>query len=172
MARCVLWPKDVSSIPLRRGLRTGSPNTGQPDASPLATRCTLRHCSYMPSPLTLIASSALTLCTAPIVHDGDTIRCGRERVRLVNIDAPELLGSERCSPASRRRLAGSRNPAWCDYDLGERSRAALAALIVRGPAMLQPVGRDHYGRLLARVTVNGRDAGAYLISRGLARPWR
>lgn len=123
-------------------------------------------------PLTLIASSALTLCTAPTVHDGDTIRCGRERVRLVNIDAPELLCSERCSPASRRRLAGNRNLAWCDYDLGGQSRDALAALIARGPTMLHPVGRDHYGRLLARVTVNGQDAGNYLINRGLARPWR
>jgi endonuclease YncB( thermonuclease family) len=121
---------------------------------------------------TLVAMTAFTACPNPIVHDGDTIRCGNERVRLVNIDAPELAGSERCSAASRRRLAGSRNPAWCDTALGERSRDALVALIARGKTSFAPVGRDRYGRLLARVMVNGQDAGAYLIDRGLARHWR
>jgi endonuclease YncB( thermonuclease family) len=76
----------------------------------------------MPTLSTLVAMTALAACPNPIVHDGDTIRCGIERVRLVNIDAPELAGSERCRAASRRRLAGSRNPAWCDSALGERSR--------------------------------------------------
>lgn len=132
----------------------------------------LRQNTYMPTLSTLVAMTALAACPNPIVHDGDTIRCGIERVRLVNIDAPELAGSERCRAASRRRLAGSRNPAWCDSALGERSRDALAALVARGQTSIAPVGRDRYGRLLARVLVNGRDAGAYLIGRGLARPWR
>jgi endonuclease YncB( thermonuclease family) len=126
----------------------------------------------MPTLSALVAMTVLAACPNPIVHDGDTIRCGIERVRLVNIDAPELKGSERCSAASRRRLTGSRNPAWCDSALGERSRDALAALVARGQTSIAPVGRDRYGRLLARVMVNGRDAGAYLIGQGLARPWR
>ncbi|OYZ97482.1 MAG: nuclease, partial [Novosphingobium sp. 17-62-8] len=33
------------------------------------------------------------LCLSPTVHDGDTIRCGSERVRIANIDAPELPDS-------------------------------------------------------------------------------
>jgi Micrococcal nuclease (thermonuclease) homologs len=126
----------------------------------------------MPTLSTFVALAALIACPNPIVHDGDTIRCGVERVRLLNIDAPELAGSERCSAASRRRLAYSRNPAWCDSALGERSRDALAALIARGKTSIAPVGRDRYGRLLARVMVNGRDASAYLVGMGLARPWR
>jgi len=126
----------------------------------------------MPTLSALVAMMALTACPNPIVHDGDTIRCGIERVRLINIDAPELKGSERCSAASRRRLAGSRNPAWCDNALAERSRDALAELVARGQTSIAPVGRDRYGRLLARVMVNGRDAGAYLIGQGLALPWR
>jgi len=120
---------------------------------------------------------ALSLAAAPLciarVHDGDTIRlCSGERVRLVNIDAPELFGSERCSRAAARRLAGSRNPPWCDYGKGERARDALARFVSDGTVRLQRVGTDHYGRTLARVTVNGKDAGRYLISSGLARPWR
>ncbi|MFD2578800.1 thermonuclease family protein [Novosphingobium colocasiae] len=61
--------------------------------------------------------------------------------------------------------------AWCDYDLGYRSRDALSALIATGPVRIDRSGRDRYGRTLATVTVNGRDAGEYLIARGLARRW-
>lgn len=132
----------------------------------------LRQIQYMPNILALTAVFALTPCPHPIVHDGDTIRCGVERVRIVNIDAPELSGSERCSQASRRRLTGNRNPAWCDGILGIRSRDALAALLSQGTTLIVPVGRDRYGRLLARVIVDGRDAGAYLVSIGLARRWK
>ena len=141
------------------------------DLSGLAVATGIRHSTYMPSTLAFAALAALTPCPHPVVHDGDTIRCGVERVRLVNIDAPELAVSARCSRASRRRLAGSRNPSWCDDALGERSRDALTALVVRGTTTLEPVGRDRYGRLLARVMADGRDAGAYLIGMGLARRW-
>lgn len=144
----------------------------KPDLSALVVATAIRQSTYMPSTLALAALAALMPCAHPIVHDGDTIRCGAERVRLVNIDAPELAGSERCSLASRRRLAYSRNPAWCDYALGERSRDALAALVARGQAKIAPVGRDRYGRLLARVMVSGLDAGEYLVRKGLARGWR
>lgn len=119
---------------------------------------------------------ALALATFPAcvarVSDGDTIRlCSGERVRLMGIDAPELVGSERCSTKSRARLAGSRNPSWCDYSKAERSRAALARFIARGTVRVERHGLDRYRRTLARVTVNGRDAGEWLISLGLARPW-
>ena len=40
-----------------------------------------------------------------------------------------------------------------------------------GTVRIERQGVDRYGRTLARVTVNGRDVGAYLVSRGLARPW-
>lgn len=116
--------------------------------------------------------AAAFLCASPLLHDGDSIRCQGERIRLANIDAPELPGSSRCSPASVERLKASRNPAWCDYALGARSAAALRAFLSRGPVMVQRVGVDPYGRTLARVTVNGQDAGRYLIRLGLARRWR
>lgn len=120
---------------------------------------------------------ALSMVAQPVciarVHDGDTIRlCSGERIRIASIDAPELLRSERCSPANVRRLAGGANPAWCDYDRGARSRDALAAFLDRGAVAIQRTGVDRYGRTLARITVNGRDAGLYLISIGLARRWR
>lgn len=116
--------------------------------------------------------AAAGLCIAS-VHDGDTIRlCDGERVRLQGIDAPELADSPRCSPQQRQRLAGSKNPAWCDYAAGARSRDALQAFILTGRVSIERFGQDRYGRTLANLYVGDRDAGAYLISRGLARRWR
>lgn len=40
--------------------------------------------------------AAAVLCLSPTVHDGDTIRCGSERVRIANINAPELPDSPKC----------------------------------------------------------------------------
>ena len=114
------------------------------------------------SVLALLASAAL--CVGP-VHDGDTFRtCAGERIRIANIDAPEMPGSPKCT--DRRRNG------WCDYELATQSRDALAAFLSSGPATIHRTAKDRYGRTLATVTVNGIDAGEYLISQGLARPWR
>ncbi|WP_421847958.1 thermonuclease family protein [Novosphingobium sp.] len=118
-----------------------------------------------------LAYAAAALCMSPSVHDGDTIRCGAERIRIADIDAPELPGSPRCEPTRIRELAYSHNPAWCDYQRGEQARAALADFLRTGPVMIRRLGFDHYGRTLALVSVNSRDAGAYLLRAGLARRW-
>ena len=108
---------------------------------------------------------AVALCLAS-VHDGDTVRsCEGERIRIANIEAPELPDSPKCRPRPR-------SYAWCDYDMGYESRDALRAFLASGPVKIQRTGTDRYGRTLARLTVNGRDAGQYLIARGLARQWR
>lgn len=117
-------------------------------------------------------AAAASACVAR-VSDGDSLRlCSGERVRLAGIDAPELRGSSRCGVKSRERLKNSRNPAWCDHAKGERARAALERFMVRGDVRIARIGLDVYKRTLARVTVNGRDAGEWLIAKGLARPWR
>lgn len=103
-------------------------------------------------------------CLLVSVHDGDTIRCGAERIRIENIDAPELSGSPKCE--DRRK-----SYAWCDYVLGEQSRDALSDFLRSGPIKVERNGTDKYGRTLARLTVNGRDAGEYLIAIGLAKAW-
>ena len=133
------------------------------------------------SPVGMAAQRTSAQATICSVHDGDSIRlCSGERVRLANIDAPEMPGSPRCvgrrhgarsaniSPANRQ----GRNPAWCNPEIAVRSRDALAAFVRSGPVTLRRQGTDRYGRTLARVTVNGRDAGQMLIGLGLARRWR
>lgn len=99
----------------------------------------------------LILALSLALCT---VTDGDTIRCGDERIRLVNIDAPEL-SQPKCS---------------YERDLAIRARDRLAELL-SGDFEIERTGRDRYGRTLARVTVNGVDVGEVLVSEQLSRTW-
>lgn len=112
-----------------------------------------------------VALAIAFLCAAPQIHDGDSIRCGAERIRIANIDAPELPDSPKCH--DRRS-----SYAWCDYKLGFSAREALSAFLASGPVKVRRVGIDAYGRTLAIVTVNGKDAGEYLVQRGLARRWR
>ena len=124
-----------------------------------------------------VVLAAAALCVSVTVHDGDTIRCGRERVRVANIDAPELPGSPKCQD---RRVSY----AWCDYRAGEAARVAqdmlageassvaLVRFVSRGRVMITRLGTDPYGRTLATISVNGVDAGDYLIAQGLAKPWR
>ncbi|HUD90078.1 thermonuclease family protein, partial [Sphingobium sp.] len=59
-----------------------------------------------------------------------------------------------------------------DYRAGEASRVGLQAVLASGRVSIERVGRDDYGRTLAHIYVDDRDAGAYLVERGLARPWR
>lgn len=112
----------------------------------------------------IVLATAL-LCASPMVHDGDTIRCGTERIRIANIDAPELPDSPKCQ--DRRR-----SYAWCDNSKGYQARDALRALLTGRRVQIERLGVDRYGRTLARVTVGGEDAGAYLVGLGLARWWR
>lgn len=116
--------------------------------------------------LIALAAAAAVTCLAPQVHDGDSLRCGTERIRIQNIDAPELRGSPKCG--ARRGYT-----AWCDYALGKRSGDALRALIASGHRVtIVRSATDSYGRTLALVQVDGMDAGEWLIARGLARRWR
>jgi len=115
-------------------------------------------------------SIALALACVVAVHDGDTVRlCSGEQVRISNIDAPEMRGSARCDPRGLRR---GRNPSWCDYRRAVAAREALRGFLANGPVTIRRLGLDHYGRTLARLSVGGRDAGAYLVRLGLARTWR
>lgn len=95
----------------------------------------------------------LLACTL-VAIDGDTLRCGRERIRLVAIDAPELPGhcrrGRRCAPGDPFA-----------------SRASLAAAL-RGRATIVRTGFDRYGRTLATVRVGGRDLSCHQLRAGAA----
>lgn len=126
----------------------------------------------------MIAAALLLALTSPAaapgdqfciarIHDGDTIRrCDGQRLRLADIDAPELRGSPACATPQQRATR------WCDYEAGIAARDALAGLMASGSVQIVYLGRnDRYRRPLVRVLVGGRDAGEMLIARGLARRW-
>ncbi len=79
-------------------------------------------------------SSTVSGCTAT---DGDTIRCGNERIRLVGIDAPELPGhcrkGRRCAPG---------NP----YSATDSLRTAIT-----GNLQIERLNEDRYGRTIAAI---------------------
>lgn len=91
--------------------------------------------------------------------DGDTIACGTARVRMLNIDTPELGSHARC-PA--------------EAALAERARQFTAQRLAAGAVEIRVDGkrpRDRYGRTLAWVSVDAQDLGEELIAAGLARRW-
>ena len=54
--------------------------------------------------LVILASALWVPCQDLRVHDGDSIRCGQERVRIENIDATELPDSPKYEGYRRRML--------------------------------------------------------------------
>ncbi len=87
------------------------------------------------------------------IVDGDTLWWQGERIRIADIDAPEMQGR-------------------CPYEtqLAIRARDRLAELLGNGFAIHRG-GVDRYQRTLAVVTVDGMSVGEVLVSEGLARPW-
>lgn len=86
------------------------------------------------------------------VVDGDTFWLDGEKIRPEGFDAPEM-GPPRCS----RRAAGA-----------IEARRALAVILASGQISVTPTGRS-YDRVLARVTVDGRDLATLMLATGLVR---
>jgi len=99
------------------------------------------------------ASGAMVAYAEPIygcsATDGDTIRCGDERIRLLGIDAPELPGHCRAG-----RVCAPGNPLASTNNL----RAAMS-----GPLTIRRFGEDHYGRTLAMVAGSEGDLSCWQL---------
>jgi micrococcal nuclease len=92
------------------------------------------------------------------VVDGDTFWYRGEKIRLSDINTPEVS-----QPACAQERA-----------LGERAQVRLLALLNAGPFTLAASGRDRdrYGRLLRVVLRDGESLGAMLVTEGLAEQWQ
>jgi micrococcal nuclease len=107
------------------------------------------------------AAAVFSLCdrggTSNCVIDGDTFRYQGQRIRIMDIDAPET------------------HPPRCAYerDLGARATRRLHQLLNAGPFVLRAGFRDEdqYGRKLRTVSRDGRSIGDILVSEGLARDY-
>lgn len=108
----------------------------------------------------MAARAEATRPPRPIVHvancqaiDGDTLRCGSIRVRLVGIDAAELPGHCRMG---RRCAEGD------PY----QQRDALRDLTA-GELTIIPLNFDKYGRMIARIrNARGEDLSCAMLAAG------
>ncbi|MBI2959995.1 MAG: thermonuclease family protein [Betaproteobacteria bacterium] len=87
--------------------------------------------------------------TVVSVHEGDTLTvladCGEVRIRLADIDAPELK-----------------------QPFGEQSRQSLAELCLDKDVVVRKLRQDRYGRTLGRVHCAGTEANIEQVRRGMA----
>jgi micrococcal nuclease len=91
------------------------------------------------------------------VIDGDTFFLNGERIRIADIDAPELNG-------------------LCEHEvaLARRATRRLRELLNEGPFELRAYASrdlDAYGRKLRTLHRDGRSIGESLVAEGLARRW-
>lgn len=106
-------------------------------------------------------SAAFSFCGADrrvdCIVDGDTFWFDGEKIRIADIDTPEL------------------SPPRCEAERikGEAAKARLLALLNDGKFSLSAGLRDgdKYGRKLRTVMRAGRSLGATLVDEGLARRW-
>jgi endonuclease YncB( thermonuclease family) len=87
--------------------------------------------------------------------DGDTLRCGPERIRIIGLDAPEMHGA--CPLENRAARA---------------ARDRLSELLDGERFTLERRGLDRYQRTLAIVRrADGENIADILIREGHARPY-
>lgn len=109
--------------------------------------------------LDLVLSIAIAVCPAQgvrvtCVHDGDSFVVDRERIRIADIDTPELDGQ-----CERER------------ELSLRARDRLVVILNSEEYSIRRQGQDRYGRTLAIVTNSRGSIGDQLVAEGLARTW-
>jgi endonuclease YncB( thermonuclease family) len=108
------------------------------------------------------ATRPYTLCSnqkrSHCVVDGDTLWSDGVKVRVADIDTPEISDPKCASEAA----------------LAAKATARLLQLVNAGPFEMRAwQGRDEdkYGRKLRILTRGGRSLGDTLVSEGLARTW-
>ncbi len=92
------------------------------------------------------------------VVDGDTIWVEGVKIRIADIDTPEI-SSPKCN---------------AEYERGIRARDRLVVLLNGGELELRPIGNrdeDQFGRKLRVIIRSGRSLGDQLVSENLARTW-
>ncbi len=113
------------------------------------------------TPTTDSLSAAFSICDgshrANCVVDGDTFWFNGQKIRIADIDTPEL------------------SPPRCEAERikGEAAKSRLLTLLNAGKFSLSAEFRDEdkYGRKLRTVSRAGNSLGDVLIDEGLARSW-
>jgi len=93
-------------------------------------------------------------CPSAYVIDGDTLRCGDTRVRLLGIDAPEI----------------SHCPRWrvCVAGDGQASKQSLIRAVRQNPVRYRSLTIDRFGRQVAVVWAGGVNLSCWQLQQGQA----
>ena len=92
------------------------------------------------------------------VVDGDTFWLEGEKIRIADIDTPEI-SEPKCDS---------------EYQLGMKATHRLRDLLNEGAFEVRPIGNrdeDRFGRKLRVIVRHGQSLGDQLVSEGLARTW-
>lgn len=162
----------MEQIKLRRGILLGlglfsilaaagafTINWLGPVAAP--TPLTLEAAAERPTLIKAGASAQFSICGSvrrTCVVDGDTFWLDGVKIRIADIDTPEI-GQPQCDR---------------EYQLGMKATYRLVELLNVGPFELRTIGgrdEDRFGRKLRVVIRGGRSLGDQLVSEGLARTW-
>ncbi|WP_232365528.1 thermonuclease family protein [Ciceribacter sp. T2.26MG-112.2] len=150
--------EDVGHWPMRS---IGRLFLGAMLAVPLAFYASISNQAYAGdtrSKISVPFQKCATGSRAACVVDGDTIWLDGEKIRIADIDTPEV-SEPKCSS---------------ELVLGKRATDRMLELINDGPFELKAwPGRDadRYGRKLRVLVRDSRSLGDILVSEGLARTW-
>jgi endonuclease YncB( thermonuclease family) len=94
---------------------------------------------------------------SPTCHaiDGDTIKCDKERIRLLGIDAPELAGH-------------CRNGRICAPGDPQASKDSLAVGMGAGALRIETVTHDRFGRVVGVVYAGRENLSCWQLRRAMA----
>lgn len=154
-----IWPTDTAEAPQAEIQPAMAERVGQmrpiaqPEVQPVMVAAQTARDPDQPS-LALCGEGQRVSC----VVDGDTIWLRGEKIRVADIDTPEV----------------SEPQCQSEYDLGMRATYRLRDLLNEGPWTAEPIGnrdQDDYGRSLRVLTRNGQSIGDMLVAEGLARTW-
>jgi endonuclease YncB( thermonuclease family) len=116
-----------------------------------------------PRPATSVNQRAKTFSHCGVVRrtcvvDGDTFWFEGQKIRIADIDTPEV----------------NRPQCGAEKALGDRATNRLVVLLNEGPFEMTPIGsrdEDQFGRKLRVIVRDGRSIGDQLVAEGLARTW-
>jgi endonuclease YncB( thermonuclease family) len=109
--------------------------------------------------LTTHAAHAETIAGRASVIDGDTIEIHGERIRILDIDAPE----------SRQMCTHDDGTEW---RCGQQAALELQAVLDQQTVTCETERKDRYGRWLARCTAKDIDIAVWMAGHGWAVPYR
>lgn len=105
----------------------------------------------------MFLAATLALCSAPVVVDGDTIRCSAVgRVRMVAIDTPDKTSARIC-----RLHIGDHT---CDTQASDAAKAELVRFIAGRRVTYRPISYDSRNkRVVAQMFAGRNDLQCHML---------